>query len=179
VTYLAGLPVLSANSGYFNIAKSAPGALPSQLNFRDCTDCSEMVALPSGEFMMGSPESERGRLDVEGLPRPAVIPKSIAIGKFEVTFDQFSDFVAETGMTVGNACKVIAAFDRTPTEWGPPKGSVRQPGFDVKGSQPVVCVSWHDAQAYVAWLQRRTRKLHRLATEAEWEYAARRYQNEL
>jgi formylglycine-generating enzyme required for sulfatase activity len=49
-----------------------------------------MVALPAGEFMMGSPESERGHLDVEGPPRPVVIPKRIAIGKFEVTVDQFS-----------------------------------------------------------------------------------------
>jgi len=171
--YLAGWPQ-SANPGYFNtLTKNDPGAVQPQQSFRDCANCPEMVALPAGEFIMGSPESERGHMDVEGLPRPVVIPKRIAIGKFEVTFDQFSAFVAETGMTVGNSCKALAVFDRTPIVWGPPEASFREPGFEVMGSQPVVCVSWHDAQAYVAWLRRRTGKPYRLPTEAEWEYAAR------
>ncbi len=172
-TYLAGWPVSLTNPRYFGLTETAPRTLQPRTSFKDCADCPEMVALPAGEFMMGSPESERGRLDVEGLPRSVSIPKQIAIGKFEVTLDQFSVFVAETGMTVGNSCKVIAAFDRAPLVWGPPEASFRQPGFDVKGSHPVVCVSWHDAQAYVTWLRRRTGKPYRLPTEAEWEYAAR------
>jgi formylglycine-generating enzyme required for sulfatase activity len=173
VDYLAGWPVPLANPGYFTLAKNDPGAVKPRQSFKDCGDCPEMVALPAGEFMMGSPASERGHLGVEGLPRAVLIPKPIAIGKFEVTVDQFSVFDAETGATVGNFCKVIAAFDRTPIVWGPPEASFRQPGFDVMGSHPVVCVSWHDAQAYVAWLRRRTGKPYRLPTEAEWEYAAR------
>jgi len=172
-TYLAGWSLPLASSGYFGLAKSAPGPLQPQTSFKDCADCPEMVALPGGEFMMGSHDSERGRLGVEGLPRLVSIPKRIAIGKFEVTVDQFSVFVTETGMTVRSSCQVVAALDRLPTVWGPPEASFRQPGFDVKGSQPVVCVSWHDAQAYVAWLRRRTGKPYRLPTEAEWEYAAR------
>jgi formylglycine-generating enzyme required for sulfatase activity/DNA-binding winged helix-turn-helix (wHTH) protein len=170
--YLAGGIGPLANPGHFNLFKGNPGALLAPLSFRDCGDCPEMVALPAGEFMMGSPESERGHLDVEGPLRPVVIPKRIAIGKFEVTVDQFSLFVAETKMTVSNFCKAIVAFDRAPV-WGPSDASFRQPGFDVMGSQPVVCVSWHEAQAYVAWLRRRTGKPYRLPTEAEWEYAAR------
>jgi formylglycine-generating enzyme required for sulfatase activity len=172
-TYLAGWPVSLANPIYFGLTKTVHGASLPRTSFKDCADCPEMVALPAGEFVMGSPESERGHLDVEGPPRAVVIRKSIAIGKFEVTVDQFSVFVAETGMVVGNACKVLAAFDRTPTVWGPPEASFRHPGFDVRGSQPVVCVSWHEAQAYAAWLRRRTGKPYRLPTEAEWEYAAR------
>jgi formylglycine-generating enzyme required for sulfatase activity len=123
--------------------------------------------------MMGSPESEDGHQEVEGFPRRVIISKRFAIGKFEVTVDQFSAFVAETGMTVGSLCRVIVGFDRTSLIWGPPEASFRQPGFDVVGSQPVVCVSWHEAQAYVAWLRRRTGRPYRLPTEAEWEYAAR------
>ena len=116
-----------------------------------------MVALPAGEFMMGSPQSEDGHKEVEGSPRRVIILKRFAIGKFEVTVDQFSAFVAETGITAGSLCRVIVAFDRTSAIWGPPVASFRQPGFDVMGSQPVVCVSWHEAQAYVAWLRRRTK----------------------
>ena len=73
-----------------------------------------MVVLPAGEFMMGSPASETGHQDVEGLPRRVVIPKRIAIGKFEVTVDQFSLFIAETGMTsAGNRCRALVEVDGT------------------------------------------------------------------
>jgi formylglycine-generating enzyme required for sulfatase activity len=158
--------------GHLSIAAHG-GAVSVPPGFRDCADCPEMVPLASGEFMMGSPTDELGHLEVEGVPRRVIIPKSFAIGKFEVTVDQFSAFVADTGMTAGNLCRQIAAFSRSPVVWGPPEASFRNPGFEVMGSQPVVCVSWHDAQAYVAWLRRRTGKPYRLPTEAEWEYAAR------
>jgi sulfatase modifying factor 1 len=149
------------------------GVQQAPRSFKDCGDCPEMVVLPAGEFMMGSSESEFGHLDVEGLPRRVVIPARIAIGKFEVTVDQFSAFVAETGTTAGNHCHVIEAPDRSSRLWGPPVASFRQPGFDVMGSQPVVCINWHEAHSYVGWLRRRTGKPYRLPTEAEWEYAAR------
>lgn len=49
----------------------------------------------------------------------------------------------------------------------------RNPGFEQDGQHPVVCVSWDDAQAYVAWLTEYTRQLYMLPSEAMWEYAAR------
>jgi formylglycine-generating enzyme required for sulfatase activity/DNA-binding winged helix-turn-helix (wHTH) protein len=170
--FLVGrLPALVANPGFIKPVASASATRPK---FKDCADCPEMVALPVGEFMMGSPKDQRGRQSDEGLPRRVVIPRRIAIGKFEVTVDQFYAFATETGMAVGEACQIIVRFDgRGRSPWGPPEASFRQPGFDVSGSQPVVCISWHEAQAYMAWLSRRTGKPYRLPTEAEWEYAAR------
>jgi len=107
-----------------------------------------------------------------------VIAQRIAIARFEVTVDQFAAFVADTGVTAGNTCRMIIGFDGNAAIWGPPQASFRQPGFEITGSHPVVCISWHDAQAYVAWLRRRTGKPYRLPTEAEWEYCrARRYEH--
>ena len=170
---LGWFPVLVANPGHISATESASAVPQPHPTFKDCANCPEMVALPAGEFMMGSPMDERGRQGAEGLPRRVVIPKPIAIGKFEVTVDQFSAFVAETGMTEKNLCHVMVEIDGTRGVWGPPEASFREPGFEISGSQPVVCVSLHEAQAYVMWLRRRTGKPYRLLTEAEWEYAAR------
>src|SRR5262245_12081777 len=163
-TYLLGTPSLSG-------PRQVPGGL--QPGFQDCETCPEMVMLPAGEFLMGSPASELGHLDVEGLPRHVAIPKRIAIGKYEVTVDQMSVFTAETGITVGASCHVIADPSRTVASWSEPDASLQHPGFEITGSHPAVCISWHEAQSYVAWLQRLTGKPYRLPTEAEWEYAAR------
>jgi formylglycine-generating enzyme required for sulfatase activity len=123
--------------------------------------------------MMGSPESERGRQMDEGLPRRVTITRPVAIGRFEVTVEQFAAFVADTGVTASNSCRVIAGFDGNSAIWRQSEATFRQPGFEVTGSHPAVCINWHQAQAYVAWLRRRTGKPYRLPTEAEWEYAAR------
>jgi formylglycine-generating enzyme required for sulfatase activity len=142
-------------------------------SFQDCETCPEMVVLPAGTFLMGSPASEIGHLDVEGPPRRVVISKRIAIGKYEVTVDQMSVFMAETGMAVGNSCRVVADPSRTVAIWSEPEASLEHPGYEITGSHPAVCISWHEAQSYVAWLARQTGKPYRLPTEAEWEYAAR------
>jgi formylglycine-generating enzyme required for sulfatase activity len=171
--YLRGWPTPVAKPGHVSLAKNAPAALQSRPTFKDCTDCPEMVALSAGEFVMGSPGDDPWREQSEEPPRRVVIKKPIAIGRFEVTVDQFSAFVAETGMTAGNLCRAIVGSTGNYFIWGPPEASFRQPGFAVTGTHPVVCISWHEAQAYVAWLRRRTGRPYRLPTEAEWEYAAR------
>jgi formylglycine-generating enzyme required for sulfatase activity len=150
--------------------RSVPAVQKAALTFKHCDVCPEMVELPPGEFMMGAPANERGRSQVEGLPRHVVIAKRFALGKFEVTIEQFEAFVSDTGLAVGNTCR---RFDAETLRWGPVDASFRQPGFDVEASHPVVCVSWHEAQAYAAWLGRRTGKPYRLPSESEWEYAAR------
>jgi formylglycine-generating enzyme required for sulfatase activity len=116
---------------------------------RDCPACPEMVVVPGGEFMMGSPETERGRGKNEG-PQRRVVMASFAMGKHEVTFAQWDACVAEGG------CKHNAGDEG----WG-------------RGRRPVINVSWHDATQFVGWLSKKTGKSYRLPTEAEWEYGAR------
>ena len=129
--------------------RKTDGAGSGERALRDCPICPDLVVLPSGEFMMGSPESERGRGRDEG-PQRKVAVQSFAMGKFEVTFAQWDACAAEGG------CK-HKPHDET---WG-------------RGQRPAINVSWHDARQFVAWLSGKTGKAYRLPTEAEWEYAAR------
>jgi formylglycine-generating enzyme required for sulfatase activity len=131
--------------------EAAEAAMPKPgETFRDCPDCPEMVVVPAGSFMMGSPASEANRQGDEGPQRTVKIGKPFAVGKFEVTFDEWDACVADGGCT------------QKPGDegWG-------------RGRRPVIYVSWYDAQEYTGWLSRKTGKSYRLLTEAEWEYAAR------
>ena len=124
--------------------------------FRDCDDCPEMVVIPSGAFLMGSPEGEEKRGSDEGPQRTVRIGYEFAVGKFEVTWAAWEACVADGGCD--NASVITAGGDYY--GWG-------------KGSRPVINVSWTDAQAYVQWLSRKTGERYRLLSEAEWEYVAR------
>lgn len=139
--------------------------------FRDCDGCPEMVVVPGGSFLMGSPGEEQGRHNDEG-PRREVSIQPFALGRFEVTRGEFAQFVAATGHA-GGPC----------VYWETSIGPIRQ-GYDLDlhnpglrqrqtDRHPVTCVSFDDAEAYVDWLQQKTGKAYRLPSEAEWEYAAR------
>ncbi len=118
--------------------------------FRDCIDCPDMAALSVGAFAMGATPGEGGR--PSELPQTAVtISTPFAIATKEVTFDQWQACVADGG---------CAAYAPPDFGWG-------------RGEQPVVAVSFNDAQTYVAWLSAKTGRPYRLPSEAEWEFAAR------
>ncbi len=137
--------------------------------WRDCADCPEMVTIEPGEFVMGWDGGEEGRY--EGPPHKVVIERPFALGRFEVTNAEFAAFVKDTGHKPEPGCKVYPQQPGVPEErfgWQDP-GYGRPPADD----EPVACVSWLDAKAYVNWLAARTGKPYRLPTEAEWEYAAR------
>lgn len=143
-----------------------PGA-----EFQDCSDCPKMVVIPAGSFLMGSPDSEASRDSDEGPQRKVTIPRAFAVGKFEVTVDQFAAFVRETGRDMGSRCSVWSKSKRI---WQIRSGrNYRSPGYSQTGSHPAACVDWQDAKSYVSWLARKTGKPYRLLTEAEWEYATR------
>ena len=111
--------------------------------------------VPAGSFMMGSPKGEEGRDDYEGPRHEVRIPAPFAVGKFEVTWDEWDACVAAGGCD-GKGVEEAGGDNG----WG-------------KGNRPVIEVSWEDAQAYVKWLSEKTGKSYRLLSEAEWEYAAR------
>ena len=117
--------------------------------FKDCAQCPQMVVIPAGTFVMGSPPGEEGRRKSEG-PQHRVTVRRFAIGKYEVTFAQW------------DACQAAGGCSHRPKDLGMGRGN-----------RPVINVSWNDAKQYVVWLSKKTGKRYRLPSEAEWEYAAR------
>lgn len=123
----------------------------------------EMVALPAGRFLMGSPEDEKGRDFTEGPQVEITIAKPFAVGKYELTWDEWEACVAKRGCTDNSRNGYSAASD---PDWSGDAGYGR-------GRRPVINVSRADAEAYVKWLSGETGATYRLLSEAEWEYAAR------
>ena len=143
---------------------SAPGA-----EFRDCAECPAMVMLPPGSFVMGSgPEDPLAEPDEQPAHRVQVTA-AFAMGKVEVTRSQYAAFVRETRRVQPSGCNST----RSGRFLNNPKANWQNPGFPQQDNEPVVCVSWDDAQAYAKWLSGKTGKPYRLPSEAEWEYAAR------
>ncbi len=108
-----------------------------------------MMVVPAGEFLMGSPPSEPERRKYEGPQHRVLIEKPFAIGKYEVTFEEYDAFAQATGRAKPDDLG-----------WG-------------RDQRPVINVRWEDVTAYANWLSEQTGKSYRLPSEAEWEYAAR------
>jgi formylglycine-generating enzyme required for sulfatase activity len=119
---------------------------PGQV-FRDCSDCPVVVC----PVMVVVPAGEfvMGSTDFvhSQPPHKVTIQRPFAVGKFEVTFAEWD----------AGDCNGYRPNDQG---WG-------------RGRRPVINVSWHDAKEYAEWLSRKTGKMYRLLSEAEWEYAAR------
>ena len=177
---LIGLAVLAAVGVWLVRAPQSPGPLPAPVvpapvpaaptqtsvtalssereralkpgdTFHECNNCPEMVVVPAGTFTMGSPVSELGHNADEGPQHAVAFARQFAVGRFELTFDEWDACIADGG------CNGYKAESRG---WG-------------RGRRPAINVSWTDDKAYVAWLAKKTGKSYRLLSEAEREYVTR------
>ena len=126
------------------LVAGAAGAQPAGTTFRDCPGCPEMVVVPAGSFLMGSPESEEER-----PVHRVTIGYPFAVGMYEVTIEEWYACVAE------GYCLWFNELD------------------DEGWRRPVHLVRWEEAQGYVRWLSGKTGEAYRLLSESEWEYVAR------
>ena len=176
--------------------------LPLGATFRDCPTCPEMVVVPPGTFLMGSIKADNEReltaeapndfgslwffrlntrqiaaraMSHEHPQHRVVIEKRFALGRYPITVGEFAEFVAETHRSTGRCFLAGLHLKRAPildNAW-------QNTGFAQTAKNPVVCVSWRDAKAYVNWLNKKIPSpdglgdLYRLPSEVEWEYAAR------
>ncbi len=115
----------------------------------DAPWCPEMVVIPAGSFLVGSPEGEEGRSPDEGPQHEVTFARPFALGRYPVTFDEYDHFCAETR-----------------------RGKPGDLGWG-RGLHPVINVSWEDAESYCKWLSDVTTQPYRLPSEAEREYACR------
>lgn len=131
----------------------------------------EMIAIPGGTYLLGSPPSEKGRKDNEGPQHPVQI-KPFWIGKCEVTwgeYDLFWEKKPDEKKPMTDADKLADAITRPSKanhhdiDWGYGRGK----------NQPVIAIHHHGAMEHCRWLSAKTGKLYRLPTEAEWEWACR------
>ena len=170
------IPKLCSTLLWFALVASTPlmgqtpvspdSAYTAGQSFQDCHHCPEMVVLPAGGFLMGSPPDEANRRDNE-MQHQVSIPRSFAMSRTPVTWDQWEACVRDTwceGAAIDAALRLNV--DGTPNE------NYKDYG---RGTRPVVGMSWYDAQHFVGWLNWKTGEddRYRLPSEAEWEYAAR------
>ena len=154
--YWTARPFVAANIRPYVLTGPAEQRLNPKDSFRECKVesgadyCPEMIVVPAGSFIMGSPPTEKDRNYDEGPQHSVTIPKPFAVSKFELTFDEWDICV----------------------RYGDCPEGVRDSGWG-RGQRPVINVTRNDAQSYVVWLSKITAKPYRLLTEAEFEYATR------
>ncbi|MEK8019335.1 MAG: formylglycine-generating enzyme family protein [Candidatus Parabeggiatoa sp.] len=117
----------------------------------------EMIIIPAGKFRMGDIQDTGGD---DEKPVHEVSVKSFAMGRYPLTVGEFRQFVDATGY------KTEEEKEEYTSNW-------RNPSFPQQDDQPVVCISWNHAMAYIDWLTQQTGQAYGLPSEAQWEYAAR------
>ncbi|MEM8985326.1 MAG: formylglycine-generating enzyme family protein [Pseudomonadota bacterium] len=133
-----------------------------------CELCPDMVVIPAGSFEMGE-WVNRGYGDVEGPKHTVTFSAPFQMAVAEVSVGEFRRFADDTGHVSEGLCNIYTDT----TSWHIARGrNWNDPGFLQDENHPVLCISWADAQAYIAWLNAETGRSYRLPSEAEWEYVA-------
>lgn len=167
--FLVLAPLLVSCAGFVACTRSEMWGDAGSL-FRDCAECPEMLVVPPGSFVMGSPVSEPGRFEEEGPQHTVNFARALTVSRTPITLAEYELFVQATGRSDANECASMSAEGR----WVSTAGlNWRNPGFEQTAEHPVVCVSWEDASAYAQWLGAKSGRAYRLLSEAEYEYMAR------
>jgi formylglycine-generating enzyme required for sulfatase activity len=133
----------------------------------------DMVYIPGGEFLMGSPEGEIGRKLDEG-PQRKVQVKPFFLAKFELTWAQYYAFWKDQKVFVAGEVPDTLAAKNTPDAITRPTNTYVDELYEHgRDGHPALCMSHHAAMMYCQWLRWKTKLGYRLPTEAEWEYACR------
>ncbi len=134
----------------------------------------DLVAIPGGEFLLGSPDSEANREKDEG-PQVKVKVEPFWMGKHEVTWNEYDIWSFNLDI------QRRKTLNLTPTALDPKADAVTRPtkpytdmtfGMGHDG-YPAICMTQLAAKTYCKWLSEKTGHYYRLPTEAEWEHAAR------
>ena len=156
-------------------AKSPADMKPYKVLIRNTDVSFEMVPIPGGEFLMGSPDKEASRGEGEG-PQHKIKVDPFWMGKYEVTWDEFElwSLLMEVRLRKfknAETTKLEKAADAITKPTSPYTDMSFGMGKDER--QPAICMTQHAAKKYCEWLTAKTGDYHRLPTEAEWEYACR------
>jgi formylglycine-generating enzyme required for sulfatase activity len=119
-------------------------------SFKECDICPELVVVPKGSFMMGTPADEPYRLKGEDPVHSVTIARPFAVGRFTITFDEWDACLADGGC---NGYKGSGGYGR--------------------GRLPADGIDFEAAKSYIAWLSRKVGRTYRLPSESEREYFAR------
>jgi formylglycine-generating enzyme len=169
------LPLIFLSASCFLPAQEEPNQVPKSLRINGI----DLVLIPHGEFVQGSPTSEPGREADEGVRR-VTISSDFYMSETPITRGQWQRFVDETRHRT-------EAEQGTSGGYGMQNGRLvqgkhftwRNPGFAQGDDHPVVMVTWNDAQAFCRWLSGRSRRRITLPSETQWEYACRAGSKEL
>jgi formylglycine-generating enzyme required for sulfatase activity len=134
----------------------------------------DMVPIPAGTFLMGSPQSERDRNDAEG-PQRSVRLESFWMSKCEITWDVYEEWMLQLGVRRRQQKKLKPTTrDKLVDAITEPTQPFTDMTFGMgKEGCPAICMTQLAAKTFCRWLSAKTGRYHRLPTEAEWEYACR------
>ncbi len=146
-----GADAAAGDKGFVRVLSPAGGKNVDSRSFQDCLHCPEMVPVQPGDAQLGGRAADP-RTEAAELPQRLVrLAKRFAIGRTEITVAQFQAFTTATGRAAP-ACAGYAT---------------------ASGDKPAECMSYADAEAYIAWLSEISGRMYRLPSASEWEYAAR------